>query len=49
MSVVSEYEKRDPVLYRKDNVVETVFDHMIKECDRIVKRLKKSKPIVYDS
>ena len=44
--VVSEYEKRDPVLYRGDNVVETFLDHMIKERDRIVKRLEKTEPIV---
>ena len=43
--VVSEYEKRDPVLYRGDNVVETFLDHMIKERDRIVKRLEKTESI----
>ena len=44
--VVSEYEKRDPVLYRGDNAVETFIDHMIKERDRIVKRFEKTEPIV---
>ena len=44
--VVSEYEQWDPVLYRGDNVVETFFDHMNKERDRIVKRLEKIEPIV---
>ena len=44
--VVSEYEKRDPVLYRGDNAVETFLDHMIKEHDRIVKRLEKTESIV---
>ena len=44
--VISEYENRDPVLYRGDNAVETFLDHMIKERDRIVKRLEKTEPIV---
>ena len=44
--VVSEYEKRDPVLYHGDNAVETFLNHMIKEPDRIVKRLEKTEPIV---
>ena len=44
--VVSEYEKRDPVLYCGDNAVETFLDHMVKERDRIVKRLEKTEPIV---
>ena len=44
--VVSEYEQCDPVLYRGDNVLETFFNHMIKERDRIVKRLEKIEPIV---
>ena len=44
--VVSKYEQCDPVLYRGDNLVETFFDHMNKERDRIVKRLEKTEPIV---
>ena len=43
--VVSDYEKRDPVLYRGDNAVEKFFNCMEYERDRIVKTLENPKPI----